>query len=175
MVVMILRKVCMRKITAQTKTQILLQQIRKDYPELSFIESNSFFWDSDKKYISFKSTTINTNQGIWALIHELAHALLDHTKYEYDVELLQLEAKAWEKACSLAKTYALEIDKDYAQDCLDTYRDWLHLRATCPTCFSRSLQSSPRHYYCFNCGSEWLVSLSRHCRPYRSQKILNTA
>jgi hypothetical protein len=147
----------------------LLTQIRGDYPDLSFIESASFSWHAGKKHVSFKNSGGNTKQDIWSLLHELGHAILGHATYRYDIELLQLEATAWEKARELAEKYAVEIDEDYIQDCLDTYRDWLHLRATCPTCFARSLQASPRSYHCFNCSTEWQVSRSRLCRPYRLQ------
>jgi hypothetical protein len=158
----------MPKTSTESKWTDLLEQIRIDYPELSFEESTHFSWHSNRKRVSFKKTG-EADFGVWALLHELGHALLNHTDYNYDIELLQLEASAWEKAHHLAHKYSLEIDKNYAQDCLDTYRDWLHTRATCPTCLTRSLQTTPRQYRCFNCGAEWVVSRSRLCRPYRLQ------
>ena len=159
----------MPKTVAPFSLEGLLEQIRSDHPDLSFIESTNFSWHAGKKHVSFKKSDAGSEQAAWALLHELGHALLDHTTYRYDIELLQIEATAWGKARELAQKYALTIDEDYIQDCLDTYRDWLHLRATCPSCFARSLQSSPRDYHCFNCGSEWQVSRSRLCRPYRLQ------
>ena len=149
----------------------LLERISHDYPDLSFIESAHFSWHAGKKHVSFKATGKNTKHAMWALLHELGHALLDHSDYTYDIELLQLEVAAWEKARSLSEYYTIEINEDYVQDCLDTYRDWLHLRATCPTCFARSLQSSATTYHCFNCQAEWQVSRSRLCRPYRLQTV----
>lgn len=157
----------MPKMAAPFSLDNLLVQIRSDYPGLLFVESASFSWHAGKKRIAFKRAGSNSAQNAWTLLHELGHALLEHATYRYDIELVQLEALAWEKARALAQKYALEIDEDYIQDCLDTYRDWLHLRATCPSCSARSLQSSPRDYHCFNCGSEWQVSRSRLCRPYR--------
>jgi len=150
---------------------ILVEQIRHDHPDVSFVEGAHFSWHAGKRHVSFKrsSASAPTKHDIWSLLHELGHALLEHTDYRYDVELLKFESAAWEKARELAHDYCLEINEDYLQDCLDTYRDWLHLRATCPTCSSRSFQASPRRYHCFNCQTEWNVTRSRLCRPYRLQ------
>jgi hypothetical protein len=150
----------------------ILNFIRNDYPEFSFIETTHFSWHAGHKVVSFKASGTRSEQikDIWALLHELGHALLNHSDYRYDIELLRLEVEAWEKSHELAQSYGIEIDEDYVQDCLDTYRDWLHLRATCPTCYARSLQTSPRQYSCINCQAEWTVSRNRFCRPYRLQK-----
>jgi hypothetical protein len=154
---------------ATVRWDALLKQIATDYPDLEFIESAHFSWHSGKKHVSYQKNTSNITHNIFALLHELGHAILNHKDYKHDIELLQLEVLAWEKARALASDYGLELEEDYVQDCLDTYRDWLHLRATCPTCFSRSLQSTEKRYRCFNCQTEWQVSRSRLCRPYRLQ------
>lgn len=151
------------------KLEVLLDKIVADYPDLSFIESAHFSWHAGKKHVSYQKAGKDAQTNMWALLHELGHALLSHTDYTHDIELLQLEVAAWEQARRLAKHYGVEIAEDYIQDCLDTYRDWLHLRATCPTCFGRSLQASERRYRCFNCQTEWTVTRSRLCRPYRLQ------
>ena len=148
----------------------LLERIGTDYPDLSFIESAHFSWHAGRKHVSFKKAGADTQHNMWALLHELGHALLKHSDYQHDIELLQMEVAAWDKARTLAEHYGLHIDEDYVQDCLDTYRDWLHLRATCPTCYARSLQATEARYSCFNCGSSWQVSRNRLCRPYRLQK-----
>lgn len=147
----------------------MLAKIAADYPDLEFIESAHFAWHAGKRHVSFKKAGTNIQHNMWALLHELGHALLGHADFTHDIELLQLEVAAWERARDLAAHYGLTIDEDYLQDCLDTYRDWLHLRATCPTCFARSLQASQRRYRCFNCQTEWTVTRSRLCRPYRLQ------
>lgn len=157
--------------TANLELSTLLQKITTDYPELSFVESAHFSWHAGKKHVSYQiQPGQNHEHSMWALLHELGHALLDHHEYTHDIELLQLEVAAWEHAQKLADTYHLQIDDNYIQDCLDTYRDWLHLRATCPACFSRSLQSSATQYRCFNCQTQWQVTRSRLCRPYRTTK-----
>lgn len=106
----------------------------------------------------------------WALLHEVSHALLGHQTYHTDVELLQLEVAAWARAEQLAADFDIHIEADHIQDCLDTYRDWLHGRSICPTCTTRSLQQSDHHYRCHNCHTSWRVSASRFCRPYRAVK-----
>lgn len=149
----------------------LLDRIRADYPDLSFVEDACFSWHAKENRVSFKQSRGRADHSAWALLHELGHALLGHASYRYDIELIRLETVAWDKARELAQTYGLTIAGDYIQDCLDTYRDWLHLRATCPTCFARSLQAAPRRYRCFNCQTEWQVSRSRLCRPYRLKTV----
>ncbi len=149
----------------------LLIRIATDYPDLEFIESAHFSWHAEHKRVSYKKVGKDTTQSMFSLLHELGHAILGHADYTHDIELLQLEVAAWEQARGLASHYGLDIDEDYIQDCLDTYRDWLHLRATCPACFARSLQSSERTYRCFNCQTEWSVTRSRLCRPYRLQTV----
>lgn len=148
----------------------LLTHIRDDYPDLSFTEAAQFSWHAGRKLVSFKTSNSDQEKDTWALLHELGHALLGHSNYHYDFELLKLEAAAWSKSYEIAEKYGINIDEDYVQDCLDTYRDWLHLRATCPTCYARSLQVTPKQYSCFNCQTEWTVSRNRFCRPYRLQK-----
>jgi hypothetical protein len=149
------------------KPSDILLRLQQDYPDLSFIESSQFSWHAGKQNIAYNKSLLGDERGVWAMLHELGHALLQHADYENDVELLQLEICAWEKAHELAKKYAISLDQDYIEDCLDSYRDWLHVRATCPTCFQRCLQADPRTYACHNCGTTWHVTRSRLCRPYR--------
>jgi len=109
----------------------------------------------------------------WALLHEVGHALLEHHNYRSDLELISLESQAWDKAKVLGKKYGQQIDPDHIEDCMDTYRDWLHQRSACPVCDTRSLQQDARHYKCFNCGQVWTVTSSRFCRPYRRKESTN--
>jgi hypothetical protein len=154
---------------APVAIESLLARIAADYPDLEFIESAHFSWHAGQGRVSFRKAGANAEHDMWALLHELGHALLTHANYKHDIELLQLEVAAWDKARELANTYDLTINEDFIQDCLDTYRDWLHLRSTCPGCFGRSLQHSETQYRCFNCQTEWSVTRSRLCRPYRLQ------
>ncbi len=152
------------------KPKSILQRIKADYPEIKFVEASRFSWHANGKLVSYKAFEPNDMHAAWALLHELGHALLEHTDFETDIELLKIEVAAWERAHLLAKQYGLTIDDDYVQNCLDSYRDWLHLRSTCPTCYERSLQADKHTYRCVNCHTEWHVTRSRLCRPYRRQK-----
>lgn len=147
--------------------QALLHKLAADFPAISFRPGEKSSWSPDDKVIVYKPQRANEDPEIWSLLHEVGHATLDHTSYTTDLELLKLEAAAWQKAQELATKYGYSIDNDHIQNCLDTYRDWLHRRSTCPACGNTSLQENSRQYSCFNCATKWSVSTSRFCRPYR--------
>lgn len=148
----------------------ILKRLATLAPQVHFKAGDVFFWSPAKQLITYRPEALAEPVGHWALLHELAHALLGHTHYRSDLELLLLEVAAWDKARALGRQLDLEIDDEHIQDCLDTYRDWLHQRSTCPTCGAVSLQQSSRQYRCFNCSTTWQVSASRFCRPYRMRK-----
>lgn len=148
----------------------LIVQLQADFPEVTFISSNSFYWSPKKKAIHYAPINLDSAPNAWSLLHELGHALLEHQDYRNDFDLLIMEVEAWEKAKVLAQEYGYSIDSDHIQDCLDTYRDWLYLRSTCPNCTNCSLQIDSRTYRCFNCNDIWQVSGSRKCRTYRKKQ-----
>ena len=152
---------------AISKPSTLLRRLEKDYPNLQFIVSGRFSWHAGKQHISYPEAALQNNRGEWALLHELGHALLAHTDYTSDMELLRIEITAWDKARELSENYHVHIDEEYIQDSLDSYRDWLHVRSTCPTCQEHCLQATRDSYRCHNCGTSWHVTQSRLCRPYR--------
>lgn len=143
----------------------VLEKLRTNYPSLRFTEGSACSWSPKTRTITY--TARKSNHATWALLHELAHAELTHDTYQTDFELLLLEVAAWDKAKELAVIYDAEIDEDHIQDCLDTYRDWLYQRATCPKCTNTSLQKDSVTYNCYNCNTSWTVTASRFCRPYR--------
>ena len=144
----------------------LVKKLATTYPDLRFIASNKFYW-SPKEQAVYYDVSKNDEQGKWALIHELSHGLLGHKNYRTDFELLQLEVAAWHKAEEVAKLFAIRINQDHVQDCLDTYRDWLHARSKCPACGEHGIQAKSGDYTCINCQSVWHVSQERFCRAYR--------
>ena len=152
--------------TSNNPTKDFIGRLRKDFPQFKFKAGGQDHW-------SPKAKTIFYNSGEPALkmrygtLHELAHALLGHTTYQSDFELLKMEALAWELAAKIAKKYRFKIDDEHIQNCLDTYRDWLYARSTCPKCGTHSLQRDGGHYQCFNCQAVWSVSHERFVRPYR--------
>jgi len=144
--------------------------VTQDFPQFSFVGSNQFRWSSKDQEISYDESAKDP-AGLWAFLHELGHGLLNHQEYHSDFGLLKLEVAAWQEAEQLAEKYKLKIDKDHVQNCLDSYRDWLHRRSTCPNCGTHSVQTDDKSYRCFNCHSTWQVTTSRFCRPYRKSSL----
>ncbi|MDL2342278.1 MAG: hypothetical protein QFB87_04355 [Patescibacteria group bacterium] len=147
-----------------------LKQLKLAYPGLSFKPAHQFCWSPENHEISYKRSATG-DAAIWSLLHETGHALLDHSSYQADFQLVRLEVAAWDKAKAVAATIGVTIDENHIQDCLDTYRDWLYKRSICPTCRTKCLQQNDFvHYRCFNCHTTWRVTPSRFCRAYRSTK-----
>lgn len=145
----------------------LLSRLKSDYSDINFAEGESFYWSPKDRTVFYPLADAKSEVDDWSLLHEVSHGILDHTDYTSDFELVRLEVEAWDKARQIAKNYGLTVDPDHIEDCLDTYRDWLHRRSTCPECGLVSTQSDSHTYSCFNCKSVWQVSNSRFCRPYR--------
>lgn len=145
----------------------LLAILKKDFPEVHFVPGELFSWSSRKQTITYPKMQPSAEHAAWSLLHELGHALLGHTTYQTDFELLKLEAAAWDAATKLGQRYQHQIDPNHIQDCLDTYRDWLYQRSACPQCRMTALQRDMHTYCCYNCNSEWRVSRTKLCRPYR--------
>lgn len=148
----------------------LLAKLQKLMPDTRFEAGDSFFWSPKGNTVTYNRKKIDTPDGRMALLHESSHALLAHQRYHSDFELVMMEVAAWERAKLLAEEMGVAMDNDHVQDCLDTYRDWLHQRSTCPRCGVICLQFNAREYHCHNCNNIWQVSQSRFCRPYRMQK-----
>lgn len=146
----------------------ILSKLATKFPDLAFVPGSRFSWSPQKNQVIYRLDFNSTRSvDVWSLLHELGHALLGHKSFDSDFELLTLESEAWSKAEVLARQFGYSIDHDHIQDCLDTYRDWLYQRSTCPGCSSTSLQMEDKTYNCFNCGTVWRVSSSRLCRAYR--------
>ncbi len=150
----------------------LLNRLVQDFPDLIFASGDEFCWSPKTNTIIYRTEKTSPVDD-WALLHEVGHALLDHRNYRSDLDLISLESQAWEKAKELGARYDQAINPDHIEDCMDTYRDWLHQRSACPTCQTRSLQQDSQHYKCFNCGQVWTVTASRFCRPYRRKETEN--
>lgn len=145
----------------------LLEKLKRDYPQIKFKSGNSFFWSPKDRTVTYDSSVTESELSGWSLLHEVSHGILNHKAYKSDFELMLLEVDAWEHARKLGLSYGVKIDIEHIEDCLDTYRDWLHSRSTCPRCGINTLQKDSRTYACFNCSASWKVSDSRFCRPYR--------
>lgn len=131
----------------------LVAKLANNHPGIAFTIGNTARWSRDEQ-------TVYHNPGEphadWVLLHETAHALLDHSDYARDIELLALEREAWEYAShTLAPDYGVCINPAFINEHLDTYRDWLHAKSTCPACQSNGYESSPQQYACVHCGGTW--------------------
>lgn len=144
----------------------LVISLKRDFPTLSFQAGRVFCWSPKQQEIFYRENS-SGDTSKWALLHELSHALLGHKTYNSDFELLCLEVAAWDKAKEIGAKYGQQIDPEHIQNCLDTYREWLHRRSTCPACGNGSFQQNATTYGCFNCHATWKVTAARFCRPYR--------
>jgi len=144
----------------------LIKKVAADYPQFKFKAGAQEHWSPKTSTITYELSE-DLKNGHFGLLHELAHALLDHQNYKSDFELLKLESQAWHKAAEIGKRYGVDIDEDHIQNCLDTYRDWLHRRSKCPSCGVHAAQTDARTYQCLNCGASWSVSAGRFARSYR--------
>lgn len=146
---------------------LLIQKLKAAHPDLSFIEADQFSWSPNNRTVYY---TLDTPNAEALLLHELSHALLGHRSYERDVELVSMETAAWEKASDYLKANAihfagipLNLSEAVIQDHLDTYRDWLHARSTCPNCSANGYQTDVLKYTCPACSHSWKVNEARLC------------
>ncbi len=156
-------------VTIMPSTPSLLPKLRRDFPSLTFTEGDDFLWSPKERTIFFQE---NDPEYEALLLHELSHGLLDHHDYKRDIQLVTMETEAWEQARILSPLYGIRINEDALQDHLDTYRDWLHARSTCPRCEATGVQSSKQQYRCIACHHEWRVNEARVCalRRYSVKK-----
>ncbi len=145
----------------------LLEQLKNDFPGVSWREAARFSWDPKERVISYAS---HGEHPKWSLLHEAGHMNKGHNNYKNDIGLLMMEVEAWTEAKSLGAKYGEVIDQTHIEDCLDSYRDWLHKRSQCPKCEQNGLEYTRGHYRCINCHHEWSVSDQRFCRVYRKSK-----
>lgn len=144
----------------------LIPKLNKDYPQFIFKESNQFSWSPNEKTLFYKT---NDKEHLIYIIHELAHALLKHSNYVYDIDLVKMEREAWDEAIKLANIYGVKISNDEIQQTLDTYRDWLHERSKCPKCSANGIQTDKKTYQCPVCNQKWRVNEARICSLRRYQ------
>ncbi len=161
----------MAAMSLQAKAKIsssldLISDLKADYPEFKFKAGQQDHWSPDINTVIYdpKQSSKKLQYGI---LHELSHAILEHNTYQTDIELLKLEAAAWDLAAGIGKKYRVKISDDHIQTCLNTYRDWLHKRSTCPECGAHGLQKNSKQYSCLNCQTIWRVSSERFLRCYR--------
>lgn len=147
--------------------KLIIDYVSQHFPEVQIASADHSYWNPESRTIYISKTA---EQPDYSLMHELGHIMSQHTTYKSDVSLLRMEVEAWARARSLAAELGMTIDTEHIEDCMDSYRDWLHKRSTCPACTQTGVQSKHGAYSCLNCGKSWRVSMSRFCRSYRIQK-----
>jgi len=146
----------------------LHKRISLTFPDLHIISGEEFRWSPSDRTIYYDE---HDPQGNERLLHELAHATLGHSKYDRDIELIALERDAWHHAKTvLAPQFDMTIASDTIEDDLDTYRDWLHARSTCPSCRATGLQTATKEYTCVACQTVWRVNEAISCGLKRYTK-----
>jgi hypothetical protein len=145
----------------------LLTKLTQDFKQFTFTPDEVFRWSPSLRTIYYPQDSSYTDHE---LLHELGHAVLNHTDYTKDIDLVRIESEAWEHARSnLAPKYAIKIPESIVDELLDTYRDWLHARSLCPNCSQNGLQTTTGTYQCLNCRCQWRANEARICmlRRYR--------
>lgn len=154
--------------TTMAKISSLVAKLRHDFPEVTLTEADDFYWSPGIKTVYFVSSA--SKRGAETLLHEMSHAVLGHTQFRHDIDLLKVERQAWDYAReTLGPRYEVEIDAEMIETMIDTYRDWLHARSTCPHCTMTGVQTADATYLCLGCNHRWRVNDARRCGLKRYQ------
>lgn len=149
-------------VTTMAKISSLAAKLRKDFPDVSFEKSDDFYWSPSSKTVHIGSESGPDAPVV--LLHEVAHALLDHRHFNRDIDLLRIEREAWEYVrTTLAPRYDMAVRDELVEDMIDTYREWLHARSTCPHCAMTGVQTKDATYHCVGCDHDWKVNDARRC------------
>lgn len=146
----------------------LFDTISAAYPDITFEAGAEFRWSPQTRTITY---VLEDPLFTARLLHEVAHAQLAHAAYQRDIELIALERDAWQHArATLAPQFNTVIDGDIIEDDLDTYRDWLHARSSCPACHATGIQTGDKEYTCIACRTVWTVNQAIGCGLKRHTK-----
>ena len=144
------------------KTSSPVAKLQKDNPNIRFKESDDFYWSPSDSTIHF--APLRTHDDQLTLLHEIAHAVLEHSHFDRDLDLIRIEREAWDYVRdTLGPRYGVSASEDDIEDMLDTYREWLHARSTCPECRLTGIQTDSSKYHCVGCGTNWRVNDARRC------------
>jgi len=156
--------------TTMPSTSPLLNDLMRDYPGITFHAGEQFEWQPNAETVVYDHTDPSFDAR---LLHEVGHSRLKHSTYDRDIDLIAMERDAWQEARrQLGPTYGVEISADDIDGDMDTYRDWLHERSTCPYCESNGIQTKKKEYTCVTCRKTWRVNEARTCslRRYKTHK-----
>lgn len=144
----------------------LVRRLQEDWPNIRFERASESRWSPEEQAVFYSDKAPNK---AWSLLHEVGHMLCGHTAYNSDIRLLTMEVDAWERAKEYSARYGHDINQDYIEKCLDSYREWLHKRSMCPDCAQNGIELHEGNYKCINCKNTWTVSSDRFCRIYRKK------
>lgn len=146
-------------------TQPLLETLIADYPDFTFKAGEQFEWQPERKVIVYDHADPDFDAH---LLHEIGHGLLGHKDYDRDIDLIAMERDAWQHAkMELGPKYGVQVAGELLHHDMDTYRDWLHSRSTCPHCESNGIQIKKHEYKCVTCLKTWKVNEARTCQLRR--------
>jgi ribosomal protein L37AE/L43A len=156
-------------VTTMVSISSLLPELRQTYPSYHFVAGDIATWSSEEATVYYVEG--DEPEASYQLLHELGHALLSHSRYNQDIDLLKMERDAWHKASEVARRlFDLVIPEEDIQSHLDSYRDWLHARSRCPQCDQAGLQQARDGVYrCILCQTTWRANEAKQCGLKRYQ------
>ena len=134
-----------------------IKELEEEYTSFIFKPSNRFRFHPPKTiYYELPSPgSYNLSSYFLQLLHELGHATSHHHSYALSVDRLKIETEAWLAAHHIfkahsawVKKYHFDFDQDFAETQLDTYRHWLHKKATCKKCGLTMFQDKKQQWIC---------------------------
>ncbi len=134
-----------------------LIELKAMYPQYKWTLGNRFKYKPEKTIIIDQNEAISMPYFALLTLHELGHALSNHRDYKTDVERLRIESEAWQRAKREIEKhenwnkYGIKYDEDFAENELDSYRDWLHQKSKCKKCGLTRYQTTDGVYHCPNC------------------------
>ena len=142
--------------------QNLIKKLAKDYPDLNITEGSRFQFTPPSTLFYAADTEYSGAEAKLLFLHELGHYLIGEDDYRTDIELLEIEARAWSKARELCAKYGINYDEDFAEDRLDSYRNYLHYASLCKNCQLAGYQDDAGTYHCPLCGATWRNKKAPH-------------
>lgn len=142
----------------------LLAELSAQNSDVSFTKSSHFRWSPEENTVFYNPSSKTV---ILSLLHEVGHMLCGHSTYSSDIGLLRMEVAAWQSARELAEKYSIDIDEEHIEKCLDSYREWMYRRSSCPLCTQAGIEKQTGVYSCINCYKKWRVTTAKFCRVYR--------
>ena len=141
----------------------IFSALKSNFPEFNFRVGDQYYWSPSTQAIYY-SPLEDGSINFPILLHELSHALLGHSEYKKDIDLIKMERDAWEKAFEIAPKYGISISPDLIEESMNSYRDWMYERSLCPTCGAVGIEVSGKSYKCIACsGPQWRPNEARTC------------